>query len=335
MFYVNENIPCRKLSPAQNDSNFAIIFLEITLRNRKWLLIGLYKPPGQKEKGFLENLNSILNKFISKYENITLIGAFNSSVENKHLADFTTLFNLESLIKPPTCLQFSKPTCIDLILTNNKELFKNSKTFEVGISDHYLLTLTSLRIQFIKGNPKKKKFYRDYKSFNFKSFNNDLDGLLKAENNMNYPTSQNIFLQVLNTHPPVRRKVQRFNNNHFMTKQLRKAVMRPSRLKNIYNKTRIPENWDNYRKQPNFCVDLLRRTKRSYFRQINIKDNSDNKTFWYTIKPFFSNKGLISYKLILLENDKVISEEPLLARTINEYFTNITKNLNLKPSPRF
>ena len=62
MFYVNENIPCRELSPEQNDSNFEIIFLEITLRNRKWLLIGLYIPPGQKEKGFLENLNSILNK---------------------------------------------------------------------------------------------------------------------------------------------------------------------------------------------------------------------------------------------------------------------------------
>ena len=66
MFYVNENIPCRELSPEQNDSNFEIIFLEITLRNRKWLLIGLYKPPGQKEKDFLENLNSILNKYISK-----------------------------------------------------------------------------------------------------------------------------------------------------------------------------------------------------------------------------------------------------------------------------
>ena len=38
---------------------------------------------------------------------------------------------------------------------------------------------------------------------------------------------------------------------------------------------------------------------------------------------------------MLIENDKFISEEPLLARTINEYFTNITKYLNLKPSPRF
>ena len=66
MFYVNENIPHRELSPKQNDSNFAIIFLEITLRNRKWLLIGLYKPPGQKEKGFLQNLNSTLNKYVVK-----------------------------------------------------------------------------------------------------------------------------------------------------------------------------------------------------------------------------------------------------------------------------
>ena len=34
-----------------------------------------------------------------------------------------------------------------------------------------------MRIQFIKGNPK-AQFYRDYKSLNFESFNNDLDGLL-------------------------------------------------------------------------------------------------------------------------------------------------------------
>ena len=173
-------------------------------------------------------------------------------------------------------LWFSKPTCRDLILTNKKELFKNSKTFEVGISDHHLLTLTSMRIQVIKGNPK-VKFYRDYKSFNFESFNNDLDGLLKAENNMNYSTFQNIFLQLLNTHAPVKKKVQKFNNNRFMTKQLRNAFMWRSRLKNIYNKTRSPENWDNYKKERNFCVDLLRKTKGFHFEQINIKDISDNK----------------------------------------------------------
>ena len=79
-----------------------------------------------------------------------------------------------------------------------------------------------------------------------------------------------------------------------MTKQWRKAIMQRSRLKNIYNKTRSPENWYNSKKQRNFCVDILRKTKRSYFEQIHIKYISDNKKFWNTVKPFFSNKGLNS-----------------------------------------
>ena len=120
-----------------------------------------------------------------------------------------------------------------------------------------------------------------------------------------------------------------------MTKQLRKASMRRSRLNNIYNKTRSPENWDNYKKQRNFCVDLLRKTKRSYFEQINIKNISDNKKFWNTIKTFFSNKGLNSNKLMLTENDKLISEELLLARTMIEHFNNITTKIEFKTLSTF
>ena len=35
LFYVNENIPCRELTGEQIDSNFEIIFLEITIRTQK------------------------------------------------------------------------------------------------------------------------------------------------------------------------------------------------------------------------------------------------------------------------------------------------------------
>ena len=34
-----------------------------------------------------------------------------------------TTFDLECLIKKPTCFRSSNPTCIDLILTNKKEFF--------------------------------------------------------------------------------------------------------------------------------------------------------------------------------------------------------------------
>ena len=162
LFYVNENIPCKELTTEQIDTNFEIIFLAITLRTRKWLVNGLYKPPNQKEECLLKNLGVALNIYLSKYKHIILLGDFNLTTSNKYLADFMTLFNLESLINTPTCFQSEKPRCIDLILTNKKSSFKNSKTFEVGISEHHYLVLRSLRLQYIQSNPK-TKFYRDYK----------------------------------------------------------------------------------------------------------------------------------------------------------------------------
>ena len=49
-----------------------------------------------------------------------------------------------------------------------------------------------------------------------------------------------------------KKKRLRFNDNPFMTKSVRKALMHRSNFKNIYNKTRANENYDNYKKQRNF-----------------------------------------------------------------------------------
>ena len=46
---------------------------------------------------------------------------------------------------------------------------------------------------------------------------------------------------------------------------------------------------------------LLRRTKKDYFQNLNVKDLSVSKKFWKTIKPYFSNKGLNSNKILLKE----------------------------------
>jgi len=52
MFYINENIPSRKLDFEFQD-NLEILFIEFSLRNRKWLCIGLYKSPSLNEIFFL------------------------------------------------------------------------------------------------------------------------------------------------------------------------------------------------------------------------------------------------------------------------------------------
>ena len=106
--------------------------------------------------------------------------------------------------------------------------------------------------------------------------------------------------------------------------------MNRSKLKNICNKYRTDDYCANYKKQINFYANLFRKTKTEYFQKLNVKDLSDNRKFWKTIKPFFSNKGLNSNKLMLKENNRLITEEKELATVMNTFFVNITESLDLK-----
>ena len=75
------------------------------------------------------------------------------------------------------------------------------------------------------------KFYRDYKSFNFEFFNNERNEFLIHEKEIKYFLFENFFLQGLNVHAPVKKKIQKFKTNPFKTKELHKPIMHHSILK--------------------------------------------------------------------------------------------------------
>ena len=91
-----------------------------------------------------------MTKLATKYENVILIGDFNLTTENKNLETFMATFDLKCLINEPTCFQSANGKCIDLILTNRKNLFKKSNVIEVGISDHHSFIMTPIHDKIIK-----------------------------------------------------------------------------------------------------------------------------------------------------------------------------------------
>ena len=117
-----------------------------------------------------------------------------------------------------------------------------------------------------------------------------------------------------------------------MTKELRKAIMLRSKLKNILNKDKIYFNWQKYKHHRLFCLNLFRKTKKQYFAKLNFKDVADNKLFWTNVKPYFSDKGSNSTKITLVEKDMIITDGKQIANIMNEHFASITKKLSLKPS---
>ena len=76
-----------------------------------------------------------------------------------------------------------------------------------------------------------------------------------------------------------------------MTKALLKPIMHKSKLKIFFIKQEL-RKIGTTTKNRNFCVNLLRNTKKDYFEKLNMKDLTDNKKVLKTIKPFFSNKDL-------------------------------------------
>ena len=59
-----------------------------------------------------------------------------------------------------------------------------------------------------------------------------------------------------------------------MSKALRKTIMYRSKLKNI--KYRTVDNWANYKRQRNSCIDILCVDLKLKNRKLNVKDLSDN-----------------------------------------------------------
>ena len=59
----------------------------------------------------------------------------------------------------------------------------------------------------------------------------------------------------------LKKKILRHDNNRFMTKELRNAIVLRSKLKNIFDKNKTHFNWQKYKHERNFYLNLLRKTK--------------------------------------------------------------------------
>ena len=76
-------------------------------------------------------------------------------------------------------------------------------------------------------------------------------------------------------------------------------------------------------------LNLCRKEKKQYYNNLDINKVIDNKQFWKTIKPAFSEKSTKSDKITLIENAEILSEDTQIAETFNNYFSNIVSNLNI------
>ena len=175
--------------------------------------------------------------------------------------------------------------------------------------------------------------YRDYTKFSNDEFRKKLVENLSLQN---IPTDGNgleKFLQIcintLDQFAPRKKKYVRGNNMPFFNKALSSAHKKRTQLRNRFLKKRSYKNKKLYTEQRNFCVSLLRKTKKKHYANLNHKDIADNKQFWKTIKPLLSDKSKSNEKITLVEANEIISEDKDNAELLNSFFVNAVKNLKI------
>ena len=230
----------------------------------------------------------------------------------------------------------ANPSCIDLILTNRQKQFHNTTVVETGLSDFHKMTVTILKTSFKKAPPKVVS-YRDYKNFSQLYFRSELQQCLMKYDMFELSNGDfvRIFMDIFDRHAPLKLKYVRSNQVPFMTKELRKAGMTRSKLRNEFNKIKTKSAESAYTKQRNLCTYLFRKAKRDYYSTLDTSNVTDNKKFWRMVKPLFSDKFLSNGSITLVEGSEIFQDDTKVSETFNNFFSNAVKNLNIVVQSEF
>ena len=99
-----------------------------------------------------------------------------------------------------------------------------------------------------------------------------------------------------------------------------------SRLRNRFCKTPTEENEKLYKKQRNKCVPIRKKIIRNYLNKIANENVVTNRNFWKKIKPFLTNKEHLGHaEIMLIQDNKIISNENELVKVFNKHYINITE----------
>ncbi|XP_069140974.1 uncharacterized protein [Argopecten irradians] len=317
MAYVRADLPSRRRNDLELRDVESIV-IECSIQKRKWAFIGTYKPPSMHDNDFMNDAVLSIDRVSTKYDNFMILGDLNFDCLNenkgKTLSDFCDMFDLTNKITEATCfMKDCIPSLVDVILTNCPSFCFKPINFNCGLSDcHNLIGIV------IKGTapclPRVKSKFRSFKNFEQNVFNSDLSNVpfhvayVFDDTEDVYWAHDKLLREVVDEHIPIKERKPRLNRPPFLNSNLRRAAFKKTMLRNRYNRMKTPANWEAYRKQRNYVVKLRRQSVRLYFQE-RCGGGPASKDFWPTIKPFLSNKCVNDQKIILEEDESIVSRQ--------------------------
>ena len=142
---------------------------------------------------------------------------------------------------------------------------------------------------------------------------------------------------VVDAHAPLKKRKCKARPVPFMNSEYRKACFRKSMLRNRFFKGRNNVNWEAYKRARNDATKLRNTSMTKYFDdKCNSKVKQDPKSFWPTIKPYFTNKKSGSSNQIITLNTggKIINDPNIVSDSFNSFFSTVADHIGNSPDLR-
>ena len=338
LFYIRNDLTQRRradLEFDQNHNNTRVesLCIEVYIKSEKWILCSVYKQPNMSDLNFKGIFENVLKTISQDCTNFIFMGDFNINMlhPTNCLKDILSIYGCKNIVTHPTCHKGNTASLIDLIITNVPKRIKNVKCLEIGLSDFHDMVFFSTK-QHVPKRSNKYITYRSYKNFNVETYKDDLQQIpfhvaeIFDDIDDMYFFQQNLLLEVMDKHAPLKQRMIKHNNVPYMNGELRKAINVKNMLKRKYDRCSTTANRELYRKQRNITVRLRKKSLNVYMQQ-NCNVNKNSQQFWKTVKPLISDKYCKHDNITLMEHNDVINEPGEVSNVLNEYFINMAADI--------
>ena len=333
MLYIKDTIPNRIIKEFSGERNsIDYITIELTTQRGKWNLTYIYCPPRVPDSVLSEFMFSLSEYFVSRNTLCLFFGDLNQNFMNENaLTCVCDVHGLSNIIAEPTCFKAQNPTLLDVFLTDKRRSFVDHLNCDIGLSDFHNYTCVASKL-FAPCEPLCKIKYRTMRHFDAESFNNDLScapfhvcDLFDDIDDIVWGYKR-LYESVLDVHAPLKTRTISYKQVPHMNSDLRKARNQRNmwRAKHFRNRNDIFFR-SRYVYWRNKVVSLNRLSIKKYFEE-KCKDSKCSRSFFKTISPYISDSKMRNgQRIILRENDNVISEPLDVANIFNVYYKSIAE----------
>lgn len=307
------------------------LWIEITVKSRKLLIGGFYRPPDANNNYWQLIEHSIDQAFSVNCDNIIVTGDFNINVQHtsNKLSRLISSYNGHQLINSPTHFTETTSSTIDIIFVKSAD-----NVIKGFVSDPFIPNLTRFHcpvVCVLKCNKSKPSNYKRriwlYDQGNYDEFRNQLsskDWSFINNDNTDAVADEiaDTILKCASNTIPNKIVTIRPNDLPHINNNIRKLIKTRRKLHSIAKRVNTVEAWTNFKNARNKVTTEVRKSKSKHKDKLLEKLNTENCTSkdWYkTAKQMTKNKLGNQIPLLSINNTEASTNEQK-ANMLNDFF---------------